>query len=274
VTAVSGAYNAGNEDPASTLIRVTASAVNPRFTFLMIPRTAGVQTPIVTRQVTAWGCAATLDWGGGRNDVVLRNDSGASVSYAGVTTDGALAVVRRTASGVESYLMTKGITLVINGTTFASLNNGQASCEFSGATVHLNRYDADFRILNTGVSRVLYRDQDVGFSVQNGYVVPNGVTGVGAPAARTTLSVHAWPNPFNPATTISVDGVRGEEVRVIIYDVAGRRVRELWKGRMSEARAFAWDGVDDRGARVASGTYFVRASTASEVRTIKVALLK
>jgi hypothetical protein len=33
VTLASGAYNAGNQDPASTLVRITASAINPKFTF-------------------------------------------------------------------------------------------------------------------------------------------------------------------------------------------------------------------------------------------------
>jgi FlgD Ig-like domain/Heparinase II/III-like protein len=274
VTGASGAYNAGNQDPASTLIRFTASAINPKFTFLMVPRTSGVQAPIVTRQATAWGCAATLDWGGGRNDVVLRNDSGASVSYAGVTTDGAVAVVRRTSSGVESYMMTRGLTLTINGANYATFKNGTGSCEFASAVVQLNRYDADFKILNTGVSRVLYRDQDVGFAVQNGYVVPNGVTSVPAPAPSGTLVVHAWPNPFNPSTTVSVEGTGRERVKVVIYDVAGHRVRELWDGRLGASRSLAWDGRNDAGTPVSSGAYFVRVTTPSRTRTLKLTLLK
>jgi hypothetical protein len=274
VTGASSLYNAGNQDPASTLIRITASAINPKFTFLMVPRTSGVQAPIVTRQATAWGCAATLDWGGGRNDVVLRNDSGASVSYAGVTTDGAVAVVRRTSTGVESYMMTKGLTLAVNGTNYVTFNNGTGSCEFASAVVQLNRYDADFKILNTGVSRVLYHDQDVGFSVHNGYVVPNGVTAVPAPAPPGTLFVHAWPNPFNPSTTVSVEGTGRERVSVVIYDVAGRRVRELWDGRLDASRSLAWDGRSDAATLVSSGTYFVRVTTPSQTRTLKLTLVK
>jgi hypothetical protein len=272
VTGAAGAYDANNSDPGSTLIRVTATAINPKFTFLMVPRAGGVQVPTVTRQATVWGCAATLDWGGGRSDVVLRNDSGASVSYAGVTTDGAVAVVRRTAAGVESYMMTKGLTLAVNGSTYATFNNGAGSCECSGAVVQLNRYDADFRILNTGVTRVLYHDQDVGFVVQNGYVVPSGVTAVRTHPAPGTLSVHAWPNPFNPATTISVEGAG--RANVVIYDVTGKRVRDLWNGMLAGSRTLAWDGIDNRGARVSSGTYFVRVTAASQTQTMKLTLLK
>lgn len=274
VTTASAAYNAGNSDPASTLLKITRSAVNPRFTFLMMPRANGAQTPSVSRQITAWGCAATIDWGGGKSDIVLRNDSGASVSFGGVSTDGAVTVVRKTATAVESYIMTKGSTLTINGTTYASFSDAPASCECSSGTVQLNRFNADFHILNTGITRVIWRDQSVGFAVRNGYVEPNGVTAVDTPPVSPALNVRVWPNPFNPATTISVECSPGEYVRVSIYDVAGRRVRALWNGPTDGAMAITWDGRDDRGTAVSSGTYFVRAATPSATRSTKLVLLK
>jgi flagellar hook assembly protein FlgD len=40
------------------------------------------------------------------------------------------------------------------------------------------------------------------------------------------------------------------------------------------ARSLVWDGRDDRGERVASGTYFVRVATPSETRTLKLTLVK
>lgn len=274
VTAASGPYSAGNDDPASTLIRVTRSAVNPKFTFLLIPRANATPAPIVSRLAAAWGCAATIDWGGGISDVVLRNDSGAAVSYAGVTTDAAVAAVRRISASVDSYIMAQGRTLAINGAAYATINNGTGSCEFASATVQLDRYDADFRILNTGVTHVLYRDQKVGFSVANGYVVPDGVTGVSAPAAGAVLAVHAWPNPFNPETTIALEGSLREPARVTIYDVGGRRVRELWAGVLQGEKTLAWDGRNDAGRAVSSGAYFVRVSMPSQTRTLKLVLLK
>jgi hypothetical protein len=76
VTVAYGPFNAGNTDPASTLIRITRSAINPKFTFLMIPRANASPAPVVTRQSLAWGCGATVDWGAGKVDVLIRNDSG------------------------------------------------------------------------------------------------------------------------------------------------------------------------------------------------------
>jgi len=54
---------------------------------------------------------------------------------------------------------------------------------------------------------------------------------------------------------------QADRVTVKIYDVSGRLVRTLAKGQLFPAGrvdpALTWDGLDDRGQRVARGTYFV-----------------
>jgi hypothetical protein len=54
---------------------------------------------------------------------------------------------------------------------------------------------------------------------------------------------------------------RADRVTVKIYDVSGRLVRTLANGQIFPAGrvdpVLTWDGVDDRGQRVARGTYFV-----------------
>jgi flagellar hook assembly protein FlgD len=72
-----------------------------------------------------------------------------------------------------------------------------------------------------------------------------------------TLANH--PNPFKETTTISLTLAKPGDVRVAIFDVAGRKVRSLGEGAMAAGlHEFMWDGLDDRGHRVASGVYFVR----------------
>jgi hypothetical protein len=47
-------------------------------------------------------------------------------------------------------------------------------------------------------------------------------------------------------------------VRLDVYDVAGRRLRELWHGRREPGEyVLVWDGSDNSGRRAARGTYFV-----------------
>ncbi len=85
-----------------------------------------------------------------------------------------------------------------------------------------------------------------------------------------------FPNPFNPRTTITFDLPRGETVTLGVFDVAGREVRSLvadvhcGPGR----HEVVWDGKDDAGGRVASGTYFCRIDAGGISETSKVVLVK
>jgi hypothetical protein len=84
------------------------------------------------------------------------------------------------------------------------------------------------------------------------------------------------PNPFNPTTTITYQTpVDAGRVEIAVYDAAGRRVATLCSGRsVPGTHRIVWAGLDDRGNRVASGTYFVRMSAAGYTATRKVTLLK
>ncbi len=68
-----------------------------------------------------------------------------------------------------------------------------------------------------------------------------------------------FPNPFNPSTSIVISvpsGMEGSEVDLSIYDLLGRRVKELFSGTLVPGEhSLRWDGKDDSGRRVSSGIY-------------------
>jgi DNA-binding beta-propeller fold protein YncE len=83
------------------------------------------------------------------------------------------------------------------------------------------------------------------------------------------------PNPFNPATTIKYSIAADVDVKLAVYDVAGRRVRKLVDGRQrADVYKVTWDGVNDDGQRVASGVYFYKLVAGKFVQTKKMMLLK
>jgi hypothetical protein len=83
------------------------------------------------------------------------------------------------------------------------------------------------------------------------------------------------PNPFNPTTTIRYAIAEDSDVRLVIYDVAGRHVRTLVNDRQrADVYQVAWDGVDDHGKRVASGVYFYKLAAGKFSSTKKMMLLK
>lgn len=67
------------------------------------------------------------------------------------------------------------------------------------------------------------------------------------------------PNPVQHGASIGVALHRRAHVRLAIYDVCGRVVRELLDApRGAGEHTVTWDGCDARGRRVVPGVYFAR----------------
>lgn len=90
-----------------------------------------------------------------------------------------------------------------------------------------------------------------------------------------TRLVGAWPNPFNPKTTIEYSLARPGRVELRIYNLAGRRVRTVDLGqRPAGMGQIEWTGEDDEGRRAASGVYLVRMVSPAETGALRLILVK
>lgn len=68
-----------------------------------------------------------------------------------------------------------------------------------------------------------------------------------------------YPNPFNGQTTIRFEIGQAASTSLEIFDLSGRRVRELFSGYLSPGSYnYTWDGRDDHNENVASGVYFLK----------------
>ena len=67
----------------------------------------------------------------------------------------------------------------------------------------------------------------------------------------------SYPNPFNPAVVLPLDLAKDAvEVSLMVYDVLGRRVRQVWQRPLGAgSHRFVWDGRDEAGKAVATGVY-------------------
>jgi hypothetical protein len=80
--------------------------------------------------------------------------------------------------------------------------------------------------------------------------------GAGLPTAFALSA--AYPNPLRGSATLSFDVAEASDVRVVVYDVQGRKVAVLAEGRFEAAsHQVVFDG-----SALPSGTYLVRMSTA------------
>lgn len=89
------------------------------------------------------------------------------------------------------------------------------------------------------------------------------------------IEIRVEPNPLNPLSTIQFDLSRAATVTVDVFDVAGRRVATLVDGVLAAGpQAIPWNGDDDRGAPVSSGTYFIRARVDQEVTMARATIVR
>ncbi len=92
---------------------------------------------------------------------------------------------------------------------------------------------------------------------------------------QSQFNIVNYPNPFNPETMIVLDLPQAQKLRVVLYDVRGRRVRRLFEGTNDQPQLkLRWDGTDDQGKAVASGLYLVRAESGESIITHKIVMVQ
>jgi hypothetical protein len=83
------------------------------------------------------------------------------------------------------------------------------------------------------------------------------------------------PNPFNPTTRIAFDLPGAEFVAVEIFNLRGQRVRTLQSGELAGGNhVLVWNGADDDGASLSSGTYLLRLRAGEREEHQKLQLVK
>ena len=84
-----------------------------------------------------------------------------------------------------------------------------------------------------------------------------------------------YPNPFNPATTIQFNLNKAASVKIDIFNVEGKLVNQIVNNyRKAGTHKVLWNGTNNKGDRVASGTYFYRITNDNNVQTKKMLLIK
>jgi len=84
-----------------------------------------------------------------------------------------------------------------------------------------------------------------------------------------------YPNPFNPSTTINYALPKESNVKITVYNILGQPVRTLVNERQAASyQSIVWDGKNDKGMTVSSGTYIYIITAGDFVQTKKMNLLK
>ena len=166
------------------------------------------------------------------------------------------------------------------------------SSDFSIELVDVNQADMEFaakRSIDNNTTMVIVAMKELSFigTTTGEYDIishvvattdEDGFTGIELSTSETSITEivdfklsPAYPNPFNPTTTLELAIPEAGYVSVKVYNLVGQEVATLVDGVMdaNPSHTFQWNA-----GSLSSGVYLVRAEGAGQVTTQKLMLLK
>ena len=112
--------------------------------------------------------------------------------------------------------------------------------------------------------------------LSNGQVPLRGTKVITVKSSGNAVDVAAYPNPFNPQTTVSFTTRQSGAVTMHVYSIDGRLVKTLKQAEYTDAgtHEVTWNGLDNLGRRVPSGVYFVKTSVGGDTSVFKLSIMK
>ena len=188
----------------------------------------------------------------GNADIMMAGNYGSSVWWmeykgAGAITDSAsytkqMVYQADTSGSIRTYSLAFGGAYANGGTTADLDKDGHPE-------VVVGHEDGD----STATHYVVVLDYDKSVAIE---------FNPGAPVLQTYSLYQNYPNPFNPNTTISYSIPEANIVNLSVYNIRGELIKTLVNNyQLPSEYTSIWDGTNDYGEKVASGTYIYKLTT-------------
>jgi len=218
-----------------------------------------------------YGCAGDLNGDGGYNvldivtlaNCVLADNCGGRVDDASeaalikkdnivsIEANGFIGGVQMTLSHGSDFTI-KMTDRALLGTGYLTTGNETRLLVISPETEELFSYNGKFEITEVIVANSQYE------------------VSVDLPLAASFNLSDAFPNPFNPVTTMTLTMPLAGEITVEVYNLLGQVVATLASGYMEASTyTLTWDA-----SNASSGVYFVQAEVHGSVHSQKIVLIK
>jgi hypothetical protein len=203
-------------------------------------------------------------------DRLFRNDLPADNHWLHVDVEGLLS--NRTGIGARVRVVTGDVSQIREVTGGSGyLSQSSLTAEFGlGSATLADTVEVvwpsgltQVRVAVAADQRILMNEHDAAVDVED------------LPLPRHLTRLSNVPDPFNPATEIRYLLPGPSAVSITIYDIRGRAVRHLFDGPQGTGlQRVVWNGANDAGASLSSGTYVAHIATAYGSDTEKLTLLK
>lgn len=196
-------------------------------------------------------------------------------------------VYRSTNFGTSWYAQATGVTEPIYSAEYSVNNTSRIFCVGGHGTIlRTTDYGSTWGVQTTPTlvalrSVFFYLNDQIGYAVGDGGIILKTTDGGGPVTSIAMRHSRAFrlgpnfPNPFNPATTITFELQDERRIELRVYNVLGEEVAWLAGGRRGAGtHRMVWDGRNDKGRAVPAGIYFYRLSDGVWSETRKMVLLK
>jgi hypothetical protein len=153
-------------------------------------------------------------------------------------------------------------------------------CEMMGDDDYYYYYDSlncyDMFAMQFGITDIQdIQDITLDFWMEMSYSGPLAIAGeIGLQPGQFKLH-QAYPNPFNPTTTLKYEMGSAGPVSINVFDVSGHKIRSLYNGiQIPGQHEVRWDAKNDNGRSMSSGVYLFKVNVNGKTHTAKTLLLK
>tara|TARA_S200000501_G_C20808566_1_gene737332 strand:+ start:11 stop:1282 length:1272 start_codon:yes stop_codon:yes gene_type:complete len=107
-------------------------------------------------------------------------------------------------------------------------------------------------------------------------IEPDAVLGLDIDAIPNSFVLYNnYPNPFNPETVIDYDLPESGFVNITVYDINGRKIKELMNSSQSAGfKSVTWDATNMMGQPISAGMYLYTIQTDNFLETKKMMYIK
>ena len=125
---------------------------------------------------------------------------------------------------------------------------------------------------------VFFINQNTGWAIGDSGIIlkttnsgePIGIRPISSDIPKDFSLSQNYSNPFNPSTTIEFALPKSSDVKIVVYDISGRKVDVLVNEKL-QAGSYR---VDFNGSKLSSGVYFYKLMTDEFTQTKKMVLVK
>jgi hypothetical protein len=212
-------------------------------------------------------CAARISWATGSSTGEV--DGPLPVELLGIT-------VAAVSDGIEIQWNTASETNndffeIMRGTSETGVFNRIAALPSQGNSASGHQYEYLDREVAAGQTYWYYlADVDLNGNRTEHREMMRSATMTGSAELPSDYALSAYPNPFNPSTTISFALPEADVVRIAVFDVAGRWIQTL----VNEKRGAGNHTVSFDARDLPSGVYFARMESGRFTMTKKMLLVR